>query len=263
MKTYACTHCYARFTKACNLQSHSQTCCQGKTIIDCPGEKVEAPQIAFEKAFYPKHSASKQSLRWLDQEAKRRKIHIHHAMCGHGGERFVERFPVDGYDPKTRTAYQYHGCFRRRCRKCYPNDRNKIIDRNEQTREDRFIATLKRTKTLRKAGYRVIEAWACEVGEIDVELPRPQMQSYPHTILYDIEAYGDKNQRKAPTDTFTIENAHVPISVSVGDTLEREPTHICEKDPAELVRSASSWKSWSGAGKTSGPKYGQRSCLTT
>ena len=34
---------------------------------------------------------------------------------------------------------------------------------------------------------------------------------------------------------FTIENAHVPISVSVGDTLEREPTHICEKDPAELV----------------------------
>ena len=34
---------------------------------------------------------------------------------------------------------------------------------------------------------------------------------------------------------FTIENVHVPISVSIGDTLEREPTHICERDPAELV----------------------------
>ena len=34
----------------------------------------------------------------------------------------------------------------------------------------------------------------------------------------------------------TIENTHVPISVSVGDTLEREPTHICERDPAEFVR---------------------------
>ena len=34
----------------------------------------------------------------------------------------------------------------------------------------------------------------------------------------------------------TIENANVPISVSIGDTLETEPTHICEKDPAELVR---------------------------
>jgi len=39
-----------------------------------------------------------------------------------------------------------------------------------------------------------------------------------------------------PTPALTIENAHVPISVSVGDTLEREPTHICERDPAELVR---------------------------
>ena len=34
----------------------------------------------------------------------------------------------------------------------------------------------------------------------------------------------------------TIENTHMPISVRVRDTLEREPTHICEKDPAELVR---------------------------
>ena len=34
----------------------------------------------------------------------------------------------------------------------------------------------------------------------------------------------------------TFESVHVPISLSVGDTLNREPTHICEKDPAELVR---------------------------
>ena len=33
----------------------------------------------------------------------------------------------------------------------------------------------------------------------------------------------------------TIENTHVPISVSIGDTLERERTHICERDPAGLV----------------------------
>ena len=55
-------------------------------------------------------------------------------------------------------------------------------------------------------------------------------------MFYDFEAYGDKNQRKEPTGMLMIENTHVPISVSVGDTLEREPTHICEKDPAELVR---------------------------
>ena len=61
------------------------------------------------------------------------------------------------------------------------------------------------------------------------------MRSYPHAILYYFEAYGDKNQRKEPTGMLTIENAHVPISVSIGDTLEREPTHICEKNPVELV----------------------------
>ena len=68
-----------------------------------------------------------------------------------------------------------------------------------------------------------------------MELPQPQTQSFPHAILYDFEAYGDKNQRKEPTGMLTIENAHVPISVSVGDTLDLEPTHICDKNPAELV----------------------------
>ena len=83
----------------------------------------------------------------------------------------------------------------------------------------------------------MIECWACEVGDKYVEqLPEAQTKSYPHAILYDFEAYGDNNQRKEPTSTLTIENAHVPISVSIGDTLKREPTHICEKDPAELVR---------------------------
>ena len=104
-KTYACAHYNARFTQAGSLQRHVQRCAQGKTVIDCPGEKVEAPQTAFEKAFYPNHRASKESLRWLDQEAKRWKIHIHHAMCGHGGERWVERAPVDGYNPETRQYF--------------------------------------------------------------------------------------------------------------------------------------------------------------
>ena len=54
--------------------------------------------------------------------------------------------------------------------------------------------------------------------------------------MYDFEAYGDKNYREESTGALTIENAHVSISVSVGDTLETEPTHICERNPAELVR---------------------------
>ena len=140
-KTYACVHCNARFTKACNLQRHAQRCAQGKTVIDCPGEKVEAPQTAFEKAFYPKHQASKESIRWLEYVAKRWKIRIHHAMSGHGGERWIERVPVDGYNPETKTVFQYHGCYWHGCPKCYPYDRDRIIDRDDKTREDLFKAT--------------------------------------------------------------------------------------------------------------------------
>ena len=57
-KTYACLHCHQRFTQACSLRRHTQRCVQGETMIDCPGERVQSPQTSFEKAFYPKHSAS-------------------------------------------------------------------------------------------------------------------------------------------------------------------------------------------------------------
>ncbi len=54
------------------------------------------------------------------------KIHIHHAMHGHGGERWVVEAAVDGFHPETKPVYQYHGCLRH----------------------------------LRSTGYRVIEVWA-------------------------------------------------------------------------------------------------------
>ena len=90
-KTFACTHCRQRFTKSLHLQRHHETCSAGETVIWCPGTKVEVPLTAFEKVMYPpKGSASKQAILWLEREAKRRVSHIHHAMCGHGGERWLE-----------------------------------------------------------------------------------------------------------------------------------------------------------------------------
>ena len=235
-KTYACTHCNARFTKVCNLQRHADRCAQGKTVIDCPGEKVEAPQTAYEKAFYPKHQASKESIQWLEYVAKHWKIPIHHAMSGHGGERWIGKRPVDGYNHKRKLVLQYHGCYWHGCPKCYP-DRDKIIERGDRTREDLFQATMRRTAYLRKEGYKVIECWACEVGDKYVEQrPKPQTKNYPHAIFYDFESYGDESKRKEPTDSLTIVNEHVPVSVSIGDTFEREPTHICERDPKIMTR---------------------------
>ena len=148
-------------------------------------------------------------------------------MCGHRGERWIKGAPVDRYCPETRTVFQYHGCYWHGCPKCYPDDRDKIIAHNDQTEEDKYQAT----KEIRMVGYRVVEAWACEVGDIDADPPKSETKIYPHAILYGFEACSDSNQRKDPTSMLTIENAHVPISVSVGDTFERDPTHICERDP--------------------------------
>ena len=157
-------------------------------------------------------------------------------MCGHGGERYIERSLVDGYDPITKTVYQYHGCNWHRCLRCFPNDRDRIIDHNNKTREEQYQATLERTRAPRKAVYCVIKKWPRQVGKTEAEILSSKIRSYPDAIFCDFEACLDKNKRKELTDTLTLTNAHIPISVSVGDTLERETTHMCERDRKELIR---------------------------
>ena len=62
------------------------------------------------------------------------------------------------------------------------------------------------------------------------------MKKYPHFIFYDFETVYNKEKAEAPTSSLITENEHVPVSVSVGDTLEKDPTHIVEKNPDELIR---------------------------
>ena len=248
---YECNHCHARFTQACHLQKHAERCSQGETKIECPGEKVEAPQTAYQKAFYPKHQASKESIQWLRYVEKNWQFKIAHAMSGQGGERWIEKRPVDGYNDEKKVVFQYHGCRWHGCPKCYPN-REQIIEHGGKTVEELYQATKRRTAHLRKVGYKVIECWSCQwlvPGGADKhgeELPKPGTKAYPHAILYDFEAYGATNQRKEPTKFLTIESKHIPVSVSIGDTLETEVTqegkkvpkvtHICERNPKVLVQ---------------------------
>ena len=174
---------------------------------------------------------------WIEKEAKQREIHIHHALCGHGGERWILGAPVDGYNPEKKMIFQYHGCPWHGCRKCFRQNRDRILGKGDKTLEERFKETTERTAEQRKEGYTVIEAWECEVEWIKgIEEQKEETKSYPHVCFYDFEAYGDDKNRKKLTPMLKLENEHVPISVSIGDTWEREPTHICERDPEELVR---------------------------
>ena len=53
--------------------------------------------------------------------------------------------------------------------------------------------------------------------------PKTEKRTYLHAIFYDFESHFDKTQRNEVTAALTYENAHVPISVSICDTLERSP----------------------------------------
>jgi len=155
-------------------------------------------------------------------------------MCGHGGERYILGAPVDGYAPRSETIFQYHGCLWHGCRRCFHDRNTKIC--HGKTREEVYIATVQRTQRLREAGYRVIEKWECDDIKTYQRNPQKQTKSYPHFIFYDFEAYQNKTKRKEATNDLTYENTHVPISVSIGDTLEREPTFICDPDPKTLIK---------------------------
>ena len=91
------------------------------------------------------------------------------------------------------------------------------------------MATLERTRALINAGHRVIEKWECDDIKTKEKNPQKQTKTYPHAIFYDFESFHDSTKRKEATDYLTYENAHVPISVSIGDTFERGPTHIHDR----------------------------------
>ena len=103
------------------------------------------------------------ALEWLSYED----FKLGHNRIKHlrsGGEQSI-RVPgkillVDGYDPETRTVYEFHGCFYHGCVHCFPNNRH----RKQKCHPDRTIAeiyeaTCKKTQQLRNAGYNVIEKW--------------------------------------------------------------------------------------------------------
>ena len=207
--TYTCGECQARFTKSCHLVRHvANRCSRGQTKINCPNNHIKAPSSAYERAFYPEQTCSFIAIKWLEWEAKKRGIHIHHARCGHGGERKILGARVDGYHPESKTVFQFHGCLWHGCEKCYPEDRQGLvlqktrqgkviprlgIEKKPMSRKTAYELTLMRTQFLRKEGYRVVEKWEHEKPTpwANTHCPKVETETYPHAIVYDFESYQD------------------------------------------------------------------------
>ena len=252
--TYTCGECQARFTQSCHLARHvANNCSRGQTKINCPNNHIKAPASTYERAFYPEQTCSFVAIKWLEWEAKNRGIHIHHARCGHGGERKILGARVDGYHQESKTVFQFHGCLWHGCEKCYPEDRQKPVQQNTRqgkvisrldtekkpmNRKTAYELTLQRTQSLRKEGYRVVEKWEHEKPTpwANTHCPKVETATYPHAIVYDFESYQDTSKAVRPTSDLFYESEHVPISVSLADTLNPEPEYIVSRDPAELIR---------------------------
>ena len=239
---FTCGNCGARFTQACHLSRHTKTCSRGQTKFDCPGNRIFAPESAFEKAFYPNSSFGIKAVCWMEYEAKQRGIYIHHQRCGHGWGRSILGYKVDGYCPESKTIFEYNGCHWHGCPNCFTSleKRAEVVGKarngHKITREDAYQNTLRRTDFLRRNGYTVIERWKHEIPNPwwnDRCLPK-ENETYPHAIVYDFESYQDKAKASQPTRYLSYENEHMPISVSIADTLNPEPEYIVSRDPNEL-----------------------------
>ena len=99
-----------------------------------------------EKVFYGE-SFSFAACQWLEYMLIETGRYIHHAVCGHGGERVMhnslghELYLVDCYEPVSETVYEYNGCMWHGCTCCQPDRTN--VDRN------RYAATEAREEVIK------------------------------------------------------------------------------------------------------------------
>ncbi|XP_057290938.1 uncharacterized protein LOC130613641 [Hydractinia symbiolongicarpus] len=152
-----------------------------------------------EKVFYGE-GFSYDACKWLEHMSRETGRHIHHALCGDGGERVIrygkkenQVYLVDGYEPQTKTVYEDYGCKWHGC-PCQGTNTNKY----------RYTATKSKEEGIRKLGYNLVTVW---------ESPLHQRQ----------------------TSDLTYISEHVPVSVAIHDSLNWDPTFLEDDDPKILV----------------------------
>ena len=233
-KLWECAGCKQRFNRHDNYNRHvtGGTCGGGKTKLICPGTKFRRIMNSSEKVFYgEKTNFSYAACQWIEKQSELIGKHIHHALCGHGGEFSViisgKKFSVDGYEPKTRTIFQYHGCKWHGC-PCQ-KERNSLD-------EERYAKTIELEKKMKEQGFKLISVWECEKPELKKMELEKEFRPYPYFIVYDFEAL-HKKMDESQTEELVITSRHVPVSVAINDNLTNEPVFIVDQDPGNLINS--------------------------
>ena len=233
-KLWECAGCKQRFNRHDNYNRHvtGGTCGGGKTKLICPGTKFRRIMNSSEKVFYGENTNfSYAACQWIEKQSELIGKHIHHALCGHGGEFSVKiggkKIFVDGYEPKTRTIFQYHGCKWHGC-PCQ-KERNSLD-------EKKYSKTIKLQEKMKEQGFKLFSVWECEKPELKKMELEKEFRPYPYFIVYDFEAL-HKKMDEIQTEELVITSRHVPVSVAINDNLTNEPVFIVDQDPGNLINS--------------------------
>ena len=250
-KTWECVGCRQRFNRHDNYNRHvtGGTCGGGKTKLICPGEKFERIMNSTEKVFYGGNKKfSYAACQWIEKQSELIGRHIHHALCGHGGEYYVylyagkekdsraREIPVDGYEPESNTIFQYHGCKWHGCPCQKRKERNSLEEEliaEELIAEQRYAKTIELEKKMKEQGFKIVSVWECEKPELKKKRFCKKFRPYPYFIVYDFEAICQKINEKQ-TDELEITAKHISVSVAINDNLMKKPSFIVEEDPKKL-----------------------------
>ena len=237
-KTWECGGCRQRLNRHDNYNRHitSGTCDGGKTKLICPGGKFERIMNSSEKVFYGGNTNfSYAACQWIEKQSELIGKHIHHALCGHGGEFYAEmlitkeacekNIPVDGYEPESKTIFQYYGCKWHGC-PCQ-KERNSLD-------EERYSKTIDLGKRMEEQGFKIVSVWECEKPELKKMRFKKEFIPYPYFIVYDFEAILEK-MNETQTEELTITSRHVPVSVAINDNLTNEPSFFVYEEPENLT----------------------------
>ena len=240
-KTWECGGCGQRFNRHDNYNRHvtGGTCDGGKTKLLCPGGKFERIMNSSEKVFYGGNTNfSYAACQWIEKQSKLNGCHIHHALCGHGGEFYVWvklkgekgvhgiNIPVDGYEEATKTIFQYYGCKWHGC-PCQ-KERNSL-------EEERYAKTIELEKKMKEKHLKIVSVWECEKPELKKMRFKKEFRPYPYFIVYDFEALC-KKIHETQTEELTITAKHIPVSVAINDNFTKKPSFIVDEDPKNLVK---------------------------
>ena len=133
-----------------------------------------------ENGFRPQQAQpyGQMAVQWLTWEAAKNGCTIRHQV--NGREKRIGKLPVDGWCAKTRTAYQFHGCYFHGCPKCY--DQNETNKLNGKTMATLLADTKKHTTYLRRH-VKVVEMWECTWKRERDPPPRQKWQMTQQQII--------------------------------------------------------------------------------